>query len=40
MTERTGYKEDIERPVAVFETNLGDFETEAGFSSPLTLLPI
>ena len=28
MTERIDYKEDIERPVAVFETNLADFEAE------------
>ena len=28
MTERIDYKEDIERPVAVFETNSGNFEAE------------
>ena len=28
MTEKTDYREDIERPVAVFDTNLGIFEAE------------
>jgi cyclophilin family peptidyl-prolyl cis-trans isomerase len=28
MTEKIDYKEDIERPVAVFETNMGTFEAE------------
>ena len=28
MNEKTDYKEDVERPVAVFETNLGSFEAE------------
>ncbi len=28
MTIKTDYKEDIERPIAVFETNLGIFEAE------------
>lgn len=28
MTERTDYREDIARPVAVFETNMGTFEAE------------
>lgn len=28
MTIKTDYKEDIERPIAVFQTNLGDFEAE------------
>ena len=28
MTEKTDYKEDIERPIAIFETNLGTFEAE------------
>ena len=28
MSEKIDYKEDIERPIAVFETNLGNFEAE------------
>jgi cyclophilin family peptidyl-prolyl cis-trans isomerase len=28
MTEKTDYREDTERPVAVFDTNLGTFEAE------------
>jgi peptidyl-prolyl cis-trans isomerase A (cyclophilin A) len=28
MTQKTDYKEDFERPVAVFETSLGKFEAE------------
>jgi hypothetical protein len=28
MNEKTDYKEDVERPIAVFETNLGSFEAE------------
>src|SRR4030043_742341 len=28
MTEKIDYKEDIERPIAVFETNMGRFEVE------------
>ena len=28
MSQKTDYKEDLERPVAVFETNLGGFEAE------------
>ena len=28
MSEKNDYKEDLERPVAVFETNLGNFEAE------------
>ena len=28
MSEKTDYKEDLERPTAVFETNLGNFEAE------------
>ena len=28
MSEKIDYKEDIERPTAVFETNLGNFEAE------------
>ena len=28
MSEKTDYKEDLERPVAIFETNLGIFEAE------------
>ena len=28
MSEKIDYKEDIERPVAVFETSLGNFEAE------------
>ena len=28
MTEKTDYKEDIDRPLAVFETSLGNFEAE------------
>jgi cyclophilin family peptidyl-prolyl cis-trans isomerase len=28
MSEKIDYKEDVERPMAVFETNLGNFEAE------------
>jgi len=28
MSEKIDYKEDVERPIAVFETNLGNFEAE------------
>ena len=28
MSEKIDYKEDLERPVAIFETSLGNFETE------------
>ena len=28
MNKKTDYKEDVERPIAVFETNLGSFEAE------------
>jgi cyclophilin family peptidyl-prolyl cis-trans isomerase len=28
MSEKNDYKEDLERPTAVFETNLGNFEAE------------
>ena len=28
MNEKTDYTEDVERPIAVFETNLGSFEAE------------
>jgi peptidyl-prolyl cis-trans isomerase A (cyclophilin A) len=28
MSQKTDYKEDLERPTAVFETNLGNFEAE------------
>ena len=28
MTQKNDYKEDIERPVAIFETNMGTFEAE------------
>ncbi|MBW2409294.1 MAG: peptidylprolyl isomerase [Deltaproteobacteria bacterium] len=28
MSEKIDYKEDVDRPIAVFETNLGDFEAE------------
>lgn len=28
MVEKNSYKEDIDRPIAVFETNLGSFEAE------------
>jgi cyclophilin family peptidyl-prolyl cis-trans isomerase len=28
MSEKIDYKEDLERPIAVFETNLGNFEAE------------
>ena len=28
MNEKIDYKEDVERPIAVFETNLGSFEVE------------
>ena len=28
MSEKIDYKEDLERPVAIFETSLGNFEAE------------
>jgi cyclophilin family peptidyl-prolyl cis-trans isomerase len=28
MSEKVDYKEDVERPIAVFQTSLGDFEAE------------
>ena len=28
MSEKNDYKEDLDRPIAVFETNLGNFEAE------------
>ena len=28
MSEKIDYKEDVERPIAVFETSLGNFEAE------------